>query len=167
MRFRFSWFGIGLVVVGAALFVNRMGLIPFGWHLVFWGIIAVAGGFKIYRGFIEKRGSSAFWGVILLTAGTLFVLDDVGLFTLDHPYIAAAIFLSLGTAFLVRYLVFPKAWHIIVPAGIFLSIGGVMLLANFGYLYRWDVEDFIRTYWPAALIIFGGSLLLSRASSQQ
>ena len=166
MRFRFSWFGVGLVVVGAALFFHRLWYIPFGWLLVFWGIVAVAGAFKIYRGFLDKHGSSAFWGTILLLLGLFNVLDAVDLFTLDHPYVGTAIFLSLGIAFLLRYLVHPKAWHMMVPSIIFLALGGVMLLANLGYLYRWDVEDFIRTYWPAALIIFGGSLLLSRASTQ-
>ena len=166
MHFRFSWFGILLVVVGAVLFLHRMGFIPFEWHLVFWGIIALAGAGKIYQGFLTKRARAVFWGTLLFAFGTLNVLDGLDVYSVSDPSIVAAIFLSLGLAFFLSYLVNSKGWHILVPAVIFLALGGVTLLANLGYLYRWDVEEFVHTYWPAALIIFGGSLLLSRAPTQ-
>ena len=166
MRFRFSLLGIALVAVGSALFLHRLGVIPFGWHLVFWGIIALAGAAKIYGGFADRRGAAVFWGTLLFAFGAFEVLDVLNFYTLSDAYIGAAILLSLGTAFLLRYLVNPKGWHVMVPAVIFLALGGLMLLADLGYLYRWDVEEFVRTYWPAALIIFGGSLLLNRASTE-
>jgi hypothetical protein len=165
MPHRFSWFGAGLVVVGVLLLLHRLGYVPFGWHTVFWGVVALAGAFKMYRSFIMKRRGGAFWGTILFVLGTLNVLDEVNLFTLDHPFVPAVIFLTVGMGFLLSYSVEPNEWHVLVPCAIFLALGGVMLLSEMGYLYQWDVEDFIRKYWPAALILFGGSLLLNRQSA--
>ena len=83
-----------------------------------------------------------------------------------EPYLGPTLlFIAVGTGFFLMFLVAPKAWHTLVPAVVFLGLGAVMLMAQLGYVYRWDVEEVVHTYWPVALILFGGSLLLSRQSA--
>ena len=42
-----------------------------------------------------------------------------------------------------------------------LGTGSVTICAEIGILERWEIVDTIHMWWPAALILFGGALLLN------
>lgn len=166
MKFRFSWFGAALILVGLLLLLHRLGFVSLSWHLVFWGTITLIGGVKLVNGFALKQRGRAFWGTGFFLIGLYNVLVELELYQLREYLIGPALVLTLGVAFLVMFLVVPRDWHVLVPTIFFLGLGALMVMAELGYLYRWEVEDLVGTYWPVGLVVFGAALLLSRGSMQ-
>jgi hypothetical protein len=74
---RFSWFGVGLVIIGVAMLLDRLDVIPFGWQPVFWTLIAAFGIAKAVDGFGRKKSGHVFWGTILFLFGTYSLLRDL------------------------------------------------------------------------------------------
>lgn len=165
MKLRFSWFGAALILVGGVLLLHRLGVVSVGWHLAVWGVIALIGAVKLVNGFSLKQRGNAFWGTGFFLIGLYNVLAELGIYELRSFLIAPALVLTLGAAFLVMYLVVPRDWHVLVPTAFFLGLGTLMVMVEMGYLYQWDVEDIVRTYWPIGLILFGAALLLNRHAS--
>ena len=162
---KFPWFGILLILVGAGLLLDRTGVISFGWHLFFWSVLAVYGGFKLINGFPAKRRGQVFWGAFFLGVGAYNVLSELDLYELP-PFLAVPAFLVLiGLGFLLVFACTPRDWHLLVPGVFFLGLGTLTGLSDLGYMYRWDVMHFVSRYWPVALILFGVSLLLNRRAA--
>jgi hypothetical protein len=166
MKPRVSWFGVGLVFIGLALLLRKLNVVAMDWPVILWAIVTVVGGAKIVQGYSARAHGMAFWGTLLFLVGGYNLLWNIDVLVIRHGLVIPALFLAIGVSFLVMYTVTPKDWHLLVPALVFAGLGAVMGLAEMGYLYRWDVEDAVRTYWPAALILFGASLLLSRTSER-
>jgi hypothetical protein len=166
MKFRFSWFGVALILIGAALLLHRLGVVSLGWHVVAWGVVTLIGVVKLFNGFSLKQRGSAFWGTAFFLIGLYNVVAELGVFEFQEYLVAPALVLTLGTAFLAVFLVMPRDWHNLVPSLFFLGLGTLMVLAEMGFLFRWQVEDLVGTYWPVGLILFGAALLLSRRSIQ-
>ncbi len=165
MRLRFSWFGAALIVIGLAMVLHRLGTVSFEWPTVLWTLVAVAGVLKLVQGFMDRKRGSVFWGTIFFAVGASVVVDRAELVIIPSYFIPSFFVVAIGIGFLLMFLVAPREWHVLIPALVFLSIGTAMVLAEVGYLREWDVKEIIHTYWPVALILFGGSLLLSRQSA--
>jgi hypothetical protein len=161
---RFPLFGVALVLIGAAMLLDRTGVLSLSWPLVFWGAIALLGAFKLTRGFTVATcgGGSLFWGTVLLAVGLYNVLRDMNVTVIDTYLELPALVTTVGAGFLMMFIRHPRHWHILIPALFFGGLGTLMLLSELGYFSRWEVMSVVRTYWPIVLILFGASLLLSR-----
>ena len=165
MKFRYSWFGAALVVVGAALLLDRMGLIALGWSPVLWSLVAVAGASKIVSGFAGRRKGAMFWGSFLLVLGSMGVLDWFGVIMLRGPSAFGLLLIAAGAGLALIIVRSPRDWHLAVPAIFFAGAGTLFMLAAQGYISRWEIQQMIGHYWPAALILFGASLLINRKAA--
>jgi hypothetical protein len=164
-KVNFPWFGVALIVVGSALLLHRMGVMTFGWHTAFWGIVALFGAFKLATSFTTGRAGSAFWGTVFLVAGGYQMLEDMNIAYVSSYLLFPWTVVLVGVGFLMMFAVRPRNWHVLVPAAVFIGAGALMVLSEMGYMNRWDVVDAFRQYWPIALILFGITLLLNRKSS--
>jgi hypothetical protein len=162
---RFSWLGVGLIVIGTAMILDRLDVISWSWHVALWALLALFGAYKVVSGFQWKHSGGAFWGTMLFLFGLYGVVRKLDLIDVPSYLCAPLLMVMVGTSFLVMYISKPKDWHLIVPALSFLAIGGVLLLTEVGVLYRWDVLPLIKSYWPVTLILFGLALILSRRST--
>jgi hypothetical protein len=164
-KLKFPWFGVGLVVVGSAMLLHRMGVVTFGWHAALWGILALFGAYKLVTAFTTGRSGAAFWGTVLLVLGGYQTLEGLGVIYVSSYLLFPWTVVLVGAGFLMMFAVKPSHWHVMVPAAFFMGTGMLMILSEMGYFDRWDVADAFRQYWPIALIVFGITLLLNRKTS--
>jgi hypothetical protein len=164
-KLRFPWFGVGLIVVGAAMLLHRLGAVNFSWHAAFWGIVALLGAYKLITAFTTGRSGAAFWGTVLLVLGIYQVFEQLNIIYVPSYLLFPWTVVLVGAGFLMMFAVRPRNWHVLVPSVFFLATGAVMILAEMGYFDRWNVLEAMRQYWPIALILFGITLLLNRKSS--
>jgi len=159
---RFPLFAIVLILVGTVMLLHRLHVVSMDWITVLWGVVALAGAFKIFNGFTLKRRGGVFWGLLFLALGTFALLHEFGVIDPEPGFTVAGLLLTLGTAFLLMFLTVPRDWYVLVPSAFFLLVGGGVLCVELGYFNRWDVSSFLGAYWPLALIAFGAALLLNR-----
>jgi len=169
---KISWFGVALVVVGAALLLDRIGYVSLEWHVVFWGFVALFGALKLASCFASKNGAGGraahggvFWGTLFLLVGLANLLTDVDVLQVRSTYWFPILIGIVGVAFLVVFISRPREWHILIPALFFSGVSALLILGEAGMLDRWDVRDALGHYWPVALILFGTALLLNRRSA--
>lgn len=162
---RFPWFGVGLIAVGAAMLLHRLGVVTFGWHSAFWGVVALFGAYSLITSFTTGRSGAAFWGTVMFVAGAYWILEEMNLLYVSSYLLFPWTVVLVGAGFLMMFAVKPRNWHVLVPSVCFLGAGALMILSEMGYFDRWDVLDAFRMYWPIALILFGITLLLNRKSS--
>ena len=157
--------GIVLVVIGAALLLRQLRIV----HVdaptfVFFGLIAY-GGTMIVRSYLMNIRQALFFGSLCFFSGVLLVMGKYDVIE-NSPFIYVPGFLIVfGLAFLMLFVFNFRDYHLLVPALIFIGIGVAFMMTEVGYWYVSDVKDVIRMYWPAALILFGGLMLLKRSSS--
>jgi hypothetical protein len=161
-----SWFGVGLILVGVAMLLDRFDVFSFGWMPVLWALVAVLGLVKAIDGFGKKKSGRVFWGTFWFLFGTYSLLRYIDVVELRSYWWLPALVLMLGFSQLMKYANTPKEWHLLVPAVLLLAIGAAMVLTEFGYFYHHDVVEAIRIYWPVGLIFFGLSLIMQRTLSQ-
>jgi hypothetical protein len=162
---RFSWLGIGLVMVGVAMLLDRLDVIQFGWQPVFWALIAAFGVAKVVESFGKKKSGPVFWGTILFLLGVYNLLRDFDVVELRSYWALPAMLVAIGLSLLMMYISTPKEWHVLVPAILLLGIGVVMIMTEYGYFYQYEVSEAIRMYWPVGLILFGVALVARRTLS--
>lgn len=167
MRNRFPLFAVLLIVVGAVLLLDRSRVINFGWPLIAWLIIAVLGGYKLYNGFLFPRAARIFWGTVFFLVGLYNVLWEIGILELPGGTLLPAFLAVAGLGFLLAFIRQPHEWHLAVPAIALLGAGFLMVFAELEYVGRWAVIDGLMQWWPIALILFGGSLLLNKGIGRQ
>jgi hypothetical protein len=162
MRPTFSWFGVGLVVIGLVLLLDRLDVLYFEWTTAVWGLLAVFGATRMVDGFRRKLRARLFWGTFLFLLGTYSVLYHLNVFPFHFHVHPPVILLILGLCILALFVLNPKEWHVLIPSLSFIGLGTLWILVRLGFVYRYDVIDAIRYYWPMALILFGVSLLLRK-----
>ena len=162
--FRIPILGIVLIVLGAGLLLRQLHIIRIdGATFLLFGLIAY-GGAMIIRSFTMDLRQSLFFGSLCFYAGVLLVLGKYRVIE-NSPYIYVPGFLIVfGLAFLMLFLFNFRDFHLLVPAVIFIGLGSAFMMTEVGYWYVSDVKDVIRKYWPVALILFGGLILLRRNS---
>ena len=161
---RFSWLGIGLVLVGGAMLLDRIGVVQVGWQPVLWALLAVYGIVRAVDGFTKKKSGRVFWGTFLFLFGVYNALRDLDVVELRSYWLMPAMVLILGFSMLMMYMSSPKDWHLLIPAIALLGIGTFIILTEFGYFYRHDVIETFRLYWPIGFILFGLAIVVRRLS---
>jgi hypothetical protein len=161
MRKGFALFPVLLILVGAALLLDRAHVLSFGWWSIFWAVVTVLGAHKMYLAFRSPAERGMVWGTMLFFVGLYNVLEDFNVLLLPGGTLFPAFLVVVGLGFFLALLRQPREWHLAVPALAFLGIGTVMVLAEIDYLGRWAVLDMIRQWWPIALVLFGAALLLN------
>ena len=164
---RYSWFGIGLVIIGAAMLLDRLDVIRFGWQPIFWTLIAAFGIAKAVDGFGRKKSGRVFWGTVLFLFGAYNLLRDLDVVELRSYWMLPAMLVIMGLSFLMMYISSLKEWHLLIPAILLLGIGAVMIMTEYGYFYRYDVFEAVRMYWPVGLILFGGAMVAGELYRRQ
>jgi hypothetical protein len=163
---KISWFGIVLIVLGLFMLLDRFDLIQFHFSNVFWPLMMLLGIMAVARGFNQNRRGKIFWGTTLFLYSLFFLLKSIDYFEIYGQTIFPATFLIFGIAFFMLYINNLKDWPFLIPTVLLTGIGGAFLLSEYGYLYRWDVIDVVRTYWPVILILTGLGLLFRRYNSK-
>ena len=165
LREKFPWFGAALILIGVTLLLSRLHVVPLGWPEVFWALVAAFGAYKIWTGFTWKHKGTVFWGTLFFLFGVYRILYRLDVYELPMDFGFPVFVTIIGIGFFMMYISAPREWHLIVPALFFLVIGVGMAMSELGYMYRWEFLRAIKTYWPLALILFGGTLLLNRRSA--
>jgi hypothetical protein len=163
---KISWFGIVLIVLGLFMLLDRFDLIQFHFSSVIWPLMMLLGIMAVARGFNQNRRGKIFWGTTLFLYSLFFLLKSIDYFEIYGQTIFPATFLIFGIAFFMLYINNLKDWPFLIPTVLLTGIGGAFLLSEYGYLYRWDVIDVVRTYWPVILILTGLGLLFRRYNSK-
>jgi hypothetical protein len=159
---RLPVFGILLLVVGVALLLEKLDVIEFGWSKILWAAVAVLGATIVIRSFVQNGRGGIFWGTLLFLYGLFFLLRSLDLIESHVTVFMPATFVILGFGFLMLFVSDPKDWHLLIPSVILLAFGGAFMLAEAGYIHRWEMWDTFRTWWPLILVLVGFSLILRR-----
>ncbi len=161
-RARFPIVGFLLILVGAALLLEKLDVMEFGWTRILWGAVSLLGATIVIRAFISDGRGKIFWGTILFLYGLLFLLRSLRLVEDDFEVFMPASVTILGFAFLMLFVFEPKDWHLLIPSFILLAFGGAFMLTEVGLIRRWELWESVGTWWPIILILVGLSLLFRR-----
>jgi hypothetical protein len=154
------WGGV-LIVIGTLLLLHRFNVLPFSWWAMVWGGIAVASLMVIVRR-VKAKMDGTFWWVMLFGFALYKFVRVTGWMDVPVWYGFPLMLVVAGIAFAVMVVARPKSWHLAVPAVFLIGAGGAMLLAEMGSVDYESVRGVISSYWPVAIITYGGALLLSR-----
>jgi len=160
---RMSWFPIALIIVGLALLAQRFHAFWAPWPAVFWLLVAVWGGIKLYNGIVWRSRGRIVWGTIWLVAGCLFLLHAEEAVFLSPGIVVGGLFIACGAGLLAAFARSLHDWYLVVPALCCLLLGGGILATETGWLPEQAVVPVVNTWWPAGLILFGAALLLHAA----
>jgi hypothetical protein len=154
-------------MLGIGLLLRQLNIIRIdGKTFLLFGLIAY-GGAVIIRSYTMNIRQSLFFASLCFYSGVLLLLGKYGLVE-NSPYIYVPGFLMVfGLAFVMLFIFNIRDVHLLVPAIIFIGLGIAFMMTEIGYWYVSDVKDVIRMYWPLALILFGGLMLLRRNSKSQ
>lgn len=154
--------GIILLILGIGLFLKQLRIFQIdGTAFLFFGV-TLYGLAAVGRAFFLNVRRQIFFGSLCFYGGILLLLGKYELIE-RSPFIYVPGFLIVfGLAFLSLFIYHSKDFHLLVPAFIFILLGAAFMMTEVGYWYVSDVKDAIGKYWPAALIIFGGLMLLRR-----
>ena len=165
MKKDFPFFAVLLILVGTFMLLERAGYVDYGWMSVLWSALALIGAVKLVRGFRHPKGEGIVWGTIFFCVGMYQLLNEGGVFELPVGTAVPAFLAVIGLGFLLALIRHPREWHLAVPAFVLLGVGSAMILVEMGMLERWEIVENVRVWWPAALVLFGGALLLNSKES--
>jgi len=160
------WVGLVLIILGAVLLMDRLRVLHMDFSNVFWPIVMLFGLVGVGRGFARNRGGKIFFGTLIFLYGMFFFLRSLDFVELHVHMLFPATFLIFGIAFLMMYINNWHDWFLLIPALFFGSVGVALMLTELGYLYRWEVWETVRTYWPLALILFGVAIIFRQRCKQ-
>jgi hypothetical protein len=159
---KMSWFGLAFIVAGVLLLLQHMDVFHLQWSIVLWSAMALAGLRLGISGFQRSSRTKVFWGSQLLFLGMYQVFGTIGVIGSYWYFLAPSLFIMAGAGFFMMFLVRTTDWHLLVPAVVLGGFGAAMVFAEFGVMSRWQIMDVVNDYWPLALILFGGLMLLSQ-----
>lgn len=161
------WFAIGLILVGAALLADSIGLLHIGWAISIWTLLAIFGGYILWKGFTQPGGKGIVWGTVLLALGVSNVLKDGDLVCIPPHIQFPLLLMVVGLGLVLRFVRVPASWSGLVAGVILLLAGGAVWLDEIGMLDSWQLRGFVTMYWPVALVLFGAAFLIpSRKTTQ-
>ncbi len=148
--------GIVLLVVGGVLLATRFVAIE---SAPAW-LLGLGAGLALI-GIVTSSYGGVVAGLILLGLGSGMVLGDR---EVAHIRAGTWIVLGLGAGFVGIYLLglilkMRSHWWPLVPGLILLAVGGARYVRHFPLISP-QVEMAVRTWWPAALVVVGGWLLV-------
>ena len=161
-KYRFSWLGIFLIVIGGVLLLHRLNVLDIGFFQIFWPLIIVFGFAKVETGFSRNRRGRIFWGTVLFLYGLFFFLGALESVDVHWTMFFPASFLIVGIAFFMMFLNDVRNWYLVIPSILFGGIGAAFLLTEYGYFNEWEVREAVRLYWPIGLILLGVAFVFRR-----
>jgi hypothetical protein len=159
---QFSWFGVALILFGAALLMNKLNYVHFGFWNIFYVFLMLIGLAGVIRGFSENLKGKIFWSSVLFLYGVFFSLRNIDRYEFGYHLFLPASFLIFGIAFFMMFLNNFRDWHLLIPTFFLSGIGVAFLLSELGYIYYWDVWEMLHTYWPVVVILIGLALMIRR-----
>jgi len=160
-------FAVALIVVGLVLLLDRLDVIRFGYHMVFWFLVMLYGLVRAVQGFSAGKKGRIFAGTVLFLYGLFFLLRSSDYVDVRMRMFLPATFLIFGIALLMMYLDNYREWELLIPAGLMCGLGAALILGELGYLDQYEVWDAVRLYWPLGLVLIGIALLLRRRAQIQ
>ncbi len=160
--FRFPWIGVVLILVGGVLLLDRLHVADIRFSYVFWALLMVFGLIKVSQGFSNNSSGRVFMGTIFFLYGLYFLLRVLDYVEFRGHIFIPATFIIIGFAFIMTFLNNMREWSLLVPAILLMGIGSAYILSDMGYLYPWEVGEYVRMYWPVGLILVGIALLFRR-----
>jgi hypothetical protein len=157
---RISWLGVVLILFGAALLLDHLRVVHFGFGLILWSILLVVGVVQVARGFARHCKGQVFWGTILFLFSLQFFLDNLDLIYASFRLFSAATLLIVGAGFLMMYLSRLRDVYLLVPTLVLIGVGGALYLAGMGYVQYYDVWWLLKRYWPIVVILLGVTLII-------
>ncbi len=159
---KIPWFGVALIIFGIAILVQKLHIVELDFANVFWPVMMLLAVINVGRGFSQERRGRIFGGTVWFLYSLFFFLRSADFIDMRPHMFVPATFITLGIGFLMIYVNNFRDWFAVIPAIILGGTGAVFLLADYGYLYYWDVWYAIRLYWPIVLIALGVIVMLRR-----
>ncbi|MGE5313673.1 MAG: LiaF transmembrane domain-containing protein [Acidobacteriota bacterium] len=164
-RNRVSLIGAILVLIGVALLLRQMHILEISAKKLLWIALALYGAATVTRSFLYDVRQKIFWGSLCFFTGILFTLKEYGFVYGSAPMFLPAVLVIFGFSFLTLFLFNVRDWHLLIPSLLFLGLGGALMLTELRMLYAEQVWRVVRDYWPVALILMGGAMLLRRRTA--
>jgi hypothetical protein len=156
--------GIIAITLGVVLLLRQIHVIDIdGTTIVLVGVFAY-GGAMILRSFTLNIRQSLFFGSVCFYSALVLLMGKSGLIEQSPFMYVPAFLIVFGLSFLMLYVFNIRDFHLLVPSLIFIGLGITFMLTEIGYWYVGDVKEAVSMYWPVALIVFGGLLLVRRKS---
>jgi hypothetical protein len=152
------WFGIVLIVIGVALLLDHIHFLTMSWWFVFWASLVVGSVVLLVRNSRRKEGG-IFWLTVLFFFALYKTLQHLGALDIQESIGFPLLLIVAGIGIGVIVAIHPARWHLLIPSLTLIGIGAAILLAEYGVVSEWSVKDLLRTYWPVAVILYGGALL--------
>jgi hypothetical protein len=157
---RISLFGLFLVIFGALMLLRKGGLINLHSSDVIWPVLTLFGLILAGRGLADGKRGKIVGGTVLFLYSIFFLVRSAGDHELPIEMIVPSTFLVFGIVFLMLFVNRPAEWYFLVPGLLLLLVGASFLMTQYGYWYGWQMRDAISTWWPLALVLMGGGMLL-------
>lgn len=150
------------VILGASLLLDRLDVVLVRWDRFFWIAVFATGGFLVADGYAHVRRGRIYWGSVLLFFGAYQTLLRFDVLERYAFHTVPALFIVFGLAFLLLYFRFPSEWSLLVPFFILTGSGVTFVLWWWEVVEWYEIRMFIRTWWPAVLILIGLSMFFRR-----
>lgn len=161
-KFRFSWFGLLLILIGGAMLLDRWSIVEIQWRLIAWVTIAVLGARMFMSSFRVSKKGRVFVGSLILLIAVSQVYQLVSNDRFPGHFQLPILFIIIGISFLLVWGSALRFWQYSIPALAFCGLGTAILLSEMGHIDRWDVIAVMRDYWPVGVILFGVALIFRR-----
>ncbi len=160
-----SLIGIFFLVLGIALLLHKLEIIPSLWIYVFWGSIGLYGLGITVTTFPQQRRSPVFWGSLMFFFSIGVILHRANVLQSESWDFLATLSLAISFACLMTYLLDIRRMGILIPAILCGAYGLLHYLWEYELLDWYDIQYIVRTYWPVLLIVWGISFLVRRRTN--
>jgi len=157
---RVSLLGLFLIAFGVVILLKKFHVIDLRAGELIWPLLAVLGLFMTGRGLIDDRKGKIIGGTVIFLYSIFFLLRTMDGFYVPIDLIVPATFLIFGIVMVMLFVNRPGEWYYLIPGLVLLAIGGSVMLTEYGYWYGWEAREFLKTWWPAALVLFGAGMVL-------
>ena len=159
---RIPIFGIIVVTFGVVLLLRQIHLTSIdGYSIVLFGVL-VYGGAMIIRSYALNVRQSLYFGSLCFYSALVLLMGKYGVIE-QTPFVYVPAFLIVfGLSFVMLFIFNMRDFHLLVPSVIFIGLGVAFMMTEIGYWYVGDVKEAISMYWPVALIVFGGLMLVRK-----
>ena len=158
----FSLVGIFLILLGTGILLQRLHILSHQWSTVVWACFGIVGFLAVIQGFAERGRGKAFWGSLLFFVSTAVLVQRFSLIEFEPWDVPATISLAIGLSFLILFLFDPRRIGVLIPLLLFGGYGVLYYLWWWDVINWFDLKYYIRTYWPAVIILWGASLVFQR-----